>query len=321
MHIVRTCIISLVLFVAALTAAAAETYPSRPVKFIVSFPAGGANDIVARVICDALSDRLGQAFVVENRSGFGGNIGAQFTINSSPDGYTIMFVGPNNAISASVYRKLPFDFIRDTTPVGGIMRLTNIMVVSPSLPTKTIAEFVAYAKANPGKLNMASPGAGTSPHMSGELFQMLAGITMLHVPYRGAAAAYPDLISGKVDVMFDNLPGSVGFVQSGKLRALGVTTAQRNFVFPDLPSIGEVLPGYEASVFYGVSAPRGTPPEVIAILNKALNDALADPRIKARVAEFGGVPMPLTPAAFGKLLADETVKWEQVVAKIGLAIK
>ncbi|HMK81073.1 MAG TPA: tripartite tricarboxylate transporter substrate binding protein [Xanthobacteraceae bacterium] len=320
MHIVRNCIIALALIVATLAPARAETYPSRPVKFIVSFAAGGANDIVARVICDALSDRLGQPFVVENRSGFGGNIGAQFVVNSAPDGYTIMFVGPNNAISASVYRKLPFDFLRDTTPVGGIMRLTNIMVVSPSLPVHTIEEFIAYAKANPGKLNMASPGAGTSPHMSGELFQLLAGITMQHVPYRGAAPAYPDLISGKVDLMFDNLPGSVGFVQSGKLRALGVTTAQRNFVFPEVPAIGEVLPGYEASVFYGVSAPRGTPPEIVAILNRALNDALADPRIKARIAELGGVPMPLTSAEFGKLVADETVKWEQVVAKIGLAI-
>ena len=320
MHIVRNCIIALALIVATLAPARAETYPSRPVKFIVSFAAGGANDIVARVICDALSDRLGQPFVVENRSGFGGNIGAQFVVNSAPDGYTIMFVGPNNAISASVYRKLPFDFLRDTTPVGGIMRLTNIMVVSPSLPVHTIEEFIAYAKANPGKLNMASPGAGTSPHMSGELFQLLAGITMQHVPYRGAAPAYPDLISGKVDLMFDNLPGSVGFVQSGKLRALGVTTAQRNFVFPEVPAIGEVLPGYEASVFYGVSAPRGTPPEIVAILNRALNDALAEPRIKARIAELGGVPMPLTSAEFGKLVADETVKWEQVVAKIGLAI-
>ena len=325
MHIVRSCIIWLALGVALIAttlapAAAAEHYPNRPVKFIVSFAAGGSNDITARVICDALSDRLGQQFIVENRSGFGGNIGAQFTINSPPDGYTVMFVGPNNAISASVYKRLPFDFLRDTTPVGGIMRLTNIMVVTPSVPAKTLAEFIAYAKANPGKLNMASPGAGTSPHMSGELFQMLAGIKMTHVPYRGAGPAYPDLISGKVDVMFDNLPGSVPFVQAGQLRALGVTTQQRNFVFPDVPAIGEVLPGYEASVFYGVAAPHGTPDDIIAILNKALNEALTDPKIKARIADFGGVPMPMTPAEFGKLVADETTKWEKVVEKTGLAI-
>jgi tripartite-type tricarboxylate transporter receptor subunit TctC len=321
MRIIRFCV-ALLGFIAVLMlpAVAAEKYPNRPVKFVVSFAAGGSNDIIARVVCEALSDRLGQQFIVENRSGFGGNIGAQSVINSPPDGYTVMFVGPNNAISASVYKKLPFDFLRDTTPVGGIMRLTNIMVVSPSVPATTIGEFIAYAKANPGKLNMASPGAGTSPHMSGELFKMLAGIEMQHVPYRGAGPAYPDLISGKVDVMFDNLPGAVAFVKSGQLRALGVTTAARNFVFPDIPAIGEVLPGYEASVFYGVAAPRGTPGEIIGILNEALNGALSDPRIKARITDFGGEPMPMTAREFGKLVADETTKWEKVVEKVGLAI-
>ena len=322
MRVFRSCLILMCLIGLALAPArAADQYPNRPVHFIVSFAAGGSNDIIARVICDALSDRLGQQFIVENRSGFGGNIGAQSVINSAPDGYTIMFVGPNNAISASVYKKLPFDFLRDTTPVGGIMRLTNIMVVTPSLPVHTIAEFIAYARAHPGKLNMASPGAGTSPHMSGELFKMLTGIEMQHIPYRGAGPAYPDLVSGKVDVMFDNLPGSVGFVKSGKLRALGVTTAQRNAVFPDVPAIGEVVPGYEASIFYGVSAPRGTPPEIVAILNKALNAALADPKMQARIAEFGGTPMPMTAAEFGKLVADETAKWEKVVRTVGLSIE
>jgi tripartite-type tricarboxylate transporter receptor subunit TctC len=231
-----------------------------------------------------------------------------------------MFVGPNNAISQSVFRKLPFDFLRDTAPVGGIMTLINIMVVPPSLPVKTVAEFIAYAKANPGTINMASPGAGTSPHMSGELFKMMTGVQMQHVPYRGAGPAYPDLMTGKTQVFFDNLPGSVEFVKSGKLRALGVTSAQRSFVFPDLPSIGETIPGYDVSLYYGVSAPRGTPPDVIAILNKGINAALADPKMKTRIAEFGGTPLSLTPAEFGKLVADETEKWAKVVNTVGLSI-
>ena len=322
MHIVRTAIISLALILAALTPApAGEKYPNRPVKFVVSFAAGGSNDIIARVLCDWLSEHLGQQFVVENRTGASGNVGAQSVINATPDGYTVMFVGPNNAISQSVFRKLPFNFLQDTAPVAGIMTLINIMVVPPSLPVNSVAEFIAYAKANPGKLNMASPGAGTSPHMSGELFKMMTGITMQHVPYRGAGPAYPDLMTGKVDVFFDNLPGSVEFVKSGKLRALGVTSAKRSFVFPDLPSIGETVPGYDVSLYYGVSAPRGTPSEVIAVLNKAINTALTDSKMKARIAEFGGTPLVLTPEQFGRLVADETEKWAKVVATVGLAIE
>src|SRR5215813_6011383 len=229
MHIVRNGIIalalSLALILVALTPAfAGEKYPNRPVKFIVSFTAGGSNDIIARVLCDWLSEHLGQQFVVENRSGASGNVGAQSVINSTPDGYTVMFVGPNNAISQSVFKKLPFDFVRDTAPVAGIMTLTNIMVVPPTLPVKNVAEFVAYARANPGTINMASPGAGTSPHMSGELFKMMTGIQMQHVPYRGAGPAYPDLMTNKTQVFFDNLPGSVEFVKNGKLKALGVTS-------------------------------------------------------------------------------------------------
>jgi tripartite-type tricarboxylate transporter receptor subunit TctC len=242
-------------------------------------------------------------------------------INSPPDGYTVMFVGPNNAISQSVFRKLPFDFNRDTTPVGGIMLLTNIMVVPMSLPVKTVAEFIAYAKANPGKLNMASPGAGTSPHMSGELFKLMAGIEMQHVPYRGAGPAYPDLITGKTQVFFDNLPGAVELVKSGQLRALGVTQATRSFVFPDVPSIGETIPGYDVSLYYGVSGPKGMPADVVAILNKAINAALSDPKMQKRIAEFGGTPLPMTAAAFGKMMADETVKWATVVEKVGLSIE
>jgi len=321
MRIVRFCVALLGLFCLIVPASAQEKYPNRPVKFVVSFAAGGSNDIIARVLCDWLSEHLGQQFVVENRTGASGNVGAQSVINAAPDGYTVMFVGPNNAISQSVFKKLPFDFMRDTAPVGGIMTLINIMVVPMSLPVKTVAEFIAYAKANPGKVNMASPGAGTSPHMSGELFKMMAGIEMQHVPYRGAGPAYPDLITGKTQVFFDNLPGSVEFVKSGQLRALAVTSAQRSFVFPDVPSIGETIPGYDVSLYYGVSAPKGTPGDVIAVLNRAINAALADPKMKERIAGFGGTPLAVTPEQFGKLVADETVKWEKVVKTVGLAIE
>jgi len=322
MRIIRFCVALLgFIAVSIVPALAQDKYPNRPVRFVVSFAAGGSNDIIARVLCEWLSEHLGQQFIVENRTGASGNVGAQSVVNSPPDGYTVMFVGPNNAISAAVFKKLTFDFLRDTTPVGGIMLLTNIMVVPTSLPVKTVAEFIAYGKANPGKLNMASPGAGTSPHLSGELFKMMAGIEMQHVPYRGAGPAYPDLITGKVDVFFDNLPGSVELVKSGQLRALGVTQAKRSFVFPDVPSIGETLPGYDVSLYYGVSAPKGTPAEVVGILNKAINAALADPKMQKRVAEFGGTPLAVTPEQFGKLVADETEKWAKVVNTVGLAIE
>jgi tripartite-type tricarboxylate transporter receptor subunit TctC len=322
MRIIRSCIILLALLcVGGAPALAQEKYPNRPVRFVVSFAPGGSNDIIARVLCDWLSEHLGQQFIVENRTGASGNVGAQSVVNSPPDGYTVMFVGPNNAISASVFKKLPFDFLRDTTPVAGIMTLVNIMVVPPSLPVKTVAEFIAFGKANPGKLNMASPGASTSPHMSGELFKLMAGIDMQHVPYRGAGPAYPDLMTGKVDVMFDNLPGAVEFVKSGKLRALAVTSAQRSFVFPDLPTIGETIPGFDVSLYYGIAAPKGTPPDVVAVLNKAVNTALADPKMKTRIAEFGGTPLVLTPQGFGKLVADETEKWAKVVKTVGISIE
>jgi tripartite-type tricarboxylate transporter receptor subunit TctC len=322
MRIIRFCVALLGFFcVSIVPALAQDKYPNRPVRFVVSFAAGGSNDIIARVLCDWLSDHFGQQFIVENRTGASGNVGAQSVINSPPDGYTVMFVGPNNAISQSVFKKLPFHFIRDTAPVAGIMTLINIMVVPPSLPVKTVAEFVAYAKANPGTINMASPGAGTSPHMSGELFKMMTGIQMQHVPYRGAGPAYPDLMTGKTQVFFDNLPGSVEFVKTGKLRALAVTSAKRSFVFPDVPTVGETIPGYDVSLYYGVSAPKGTPPDVIAVLNKAINAALADPKMQKRIAEFGGTPLSLKPEEFGKLVADETEKWAKVVHTVGLAIE
>jgi tripartite-type tricarboxylate transporter receptor subunit TctC len=322
MRIIRSCVLFLgLLCIVVAPALAQEKYPNRPVRFVVSFAAGGSNDIIARVLCEWLSEHLGQQFIVENRPGGSGNIGAGSVVNAAPDGYTVMFVGPNNAISASVFKKLPFDFLRDTAPVAGIMTLINIMVVPPSLPVKTVAEFIAFAKANPGTINMASPGAGTSPHMSGELFKMMAGIEMQHIPYRGAGPAYPDLMTGKTQVFFDNLPGSVEFVKNGKLRALAVTSAKRSFVFPDVPTVGETIPGYDVSLYYGISAPKGTPSDVIAVLNKAVNAALADPKMQKRIAEFGGTPLSLTPAEFGKLVADETEKWAKVVRTIGLSIE
>ena len=301
-------------------APAAEKYPNRPVHFVVGFTAGGPNDIVARVLSEWLSDYLGQQFVVENRAGSGGMIAANSVINSPPDGYTIMFVAPNNAIGATLYKNLQFNFLRDTTPVAGIMRLTNIMVVPPSLPARSVAEFIDYAKAHPGELSFASSGNGTSVHMSAELFKAMTGVNIIHVPYRGSSAAAPDLMTGKVHVMFDNLPGSIEFVRAGKLRALGVTTAVRSEALPDVPTIGEIVPGYEASVWYGIAAPKNTPPEAIETLNKAVTAALADPKIKARLTELGGTPMPMTPAEFGRLVADETDKWGKAVKFAGISI-
>jgi tripartite-type tricarboxylate transporter receptor subunit TctC len=299
---------------------AADKYPSRPIRLISGFAAGGAVDITARVMADWLSGDLGQQVVVEDRGGSGGNIGAQAMIASPPDGYTILFDAPNNAISASLYKKLPFDFIRDTVPVAGIMRLTNIMVIPTSLPFKTVADFIAYGKANPGKLSFASSGNGTSVHMSGELFKAMTGIDMVHVPYRGSAGAYPDLMTEKVHVLFDNLPGSIEFVRSGQLRALGVTVAERWPALPDIPTIAETLPGYEASIWYGISAPKGTPADIVAILNKSVAAGLADPKVKAKLAELGGIPMPMSPAEFGKLVADETEKWAKVVKFANISV-
>jgi tripartite-type tricarboxylate transporter receptor subunit TctC len=321
MRAVRTAVLIFGLAAALVApAVAADKYPSRPVHFIAAFAAGGPVDIVARVMADWFSADLGQQFVVENRAGSGGNIGAAAVVNSPPDGYTILFDAPNNAISATLYKKLPFDFMRDTVPVAGVMQLTNIMVVPPSLPVKTVAEFIAYAKARPGELSFASSGNGTSVHMTAELFKAMTGLELIHVPYRGSSAAMPDLMTGKVHVMFDNLPGSVEFVRSGQLRALGVTAVHRSEVLPDVPTIGETVPGYEATIWYGISAPKGTPPEIVAILNKSVAAALADPKMKAKLAELGGIPMPMTPAEFGKLIADETEKWAKVVKFANISV-
>ena len=300
---------------------AADKYPSRPIHWVVGFAAGGPNDTIARIFGEWLSNYLGQQIVVEDRTGQGGMIAANYVLKSAPDGYTVMFVAPNNVIGNSLYKHLPFDFLQDGAPVAGLMRLANVMVVPPTLPVKSVAEFIAYAKAHPGELSFASSGNGTSVHMSGELFKAMTGINMVHVPYRGSAAAYPDLLSGKVHVLFDNIPGAVGFVQDGRLRALAVTTAERSKALPDVPTVAATVPGYEASVWYGIAGPKGMPPEAIEVLNKAVNAALADPKMQARIAELGGTPMPLSPAAFGKLLSDETEKWAKVVKFANISVE
>src|SRR4030081_2927594 len=320
MRCVRSIMLLLGVSLAA-PALAADKYPSRPVHWFVGFAAGGPNDIISRIMGEWLSDHLGQQFVIENRSGAGGMIAANALINSPPDGYTIMFDAPNNAIGTSLYKNLPFVFLRDTVPVAGMMRLTNLMVVPPTLPVRTVAEFIGYAKAKPGKLSFPSPGNGASVPMPAELLKTMTGIDMVHVPYRGSSAAYPDLMTGKVHVLFDNLPGAIEFVRTGKLRALGVTTAERSEALPDVPTVGETVPGYEASVWYGISAPKGTPAEVVETLNKAVAAALADPKMKARIAELGATPMPMSPAEFGKLLADETEKWAKVVKFANISVE
>ena len=293
--------------------ASAQDYPTRPIRLVVGFAAGGTQDVIARLLGQALSERLGQQIVIENRAGASSNIAAEAVIRSPPDGYTLFMVGPNNAINATLYDKLTFDFVRDTAPVAGIMRVPNVMEVHPSVPAKTVPEFIAYAKANPGKINMVSGGTGTSVHVSGELFKMMTGVNMVHVPYRGAGPALTDLIAGQVQVMFDNLPSSIGHIRAGKLRALAVTTATRSEALPGIPTVGDFVPGYEASAFFGIISPKGTPPEIVGKLNAAINAVLADPKIRVRSADLGGTALPGSPADFGKLVADETEKWAKVV--------
>jgi tripartite-type tricarboxylate transporter receptor subunit TctC len=301
--------------------AGAADYPTRPVRWIVPYPAGGATDIVARIIGQALSERLGQTFVIENKPGAGNNIGTEAVVHAAPDGYTVLLVNPANAINATLYPKLSFNFIRDLLPVAGFMRVPNVMEVNPAVPANTVAEFIAYAKANPGKVNWATSGNGTSVHLSGELFKMMTGVNMTHVPYRGSAPALTDMISGQVQVMFDNMPPSLPHIRAGKLRALGVTTAQRSAALPDVPTVAETVPGYEASAFFGMAVPKGTPADVIEKLNKEINAALADPKIQARLAELGGMLIPGTPADFGKVVADETDKWAKVIKAGGVSLE
>ena len=293
--------------------ATAQAYPTRPVRLIIGYPPGGSADITARLLGQWLSERLGQPVVVESRPGAGTNIATETVVNAPPDGYTLLLVAPANAINATLYEKLNHNFIRDIAPVAGLIRFPNVIVVNPSVPAKTVPEFIAYAKANPGKLNMASSGAGSTIHVSGELFKMMTGINMLHVPYRRGAPALTDLISGQVQVMFDNVPTSIEFIRAGKLRPLAVTTAARSNVLPDLPTVADFVPGYEASAWYGVGVPKGTPEAIIGKLNKETNAILADPKARARFDELGASLIAGSPAEFGQLVADETEKWAKVV--------
>jgi tripartite-type tricarboxylate transporter receptor subunit TctC len=313
----RRRILSLAAGIAALPAASrmawAQAYPARPVRVIVGFPAGGGADITARLIGQRLTERLGRPFIIENRTGANANIATETVVKSRPDGYTLLLAGSYNATNATLYDKLTYNFIRDVVPVAPIMRGAFVMEVNPSVPVTTIPEFIAYAKANPGKINMASTGVGNGTHISGELFKLMAGIEMAHVPYRGASVALPDLMGGHVLVMFDGLLSPIEHIRAGKLRGLGVTTAMRSGALPDLPAIGEFLPGFEASLWYGLGAPRSTPPEIIDKLNKEVNAALADPKIRGRLAEQGSGAMAGSSADFGRFIAEETEKWAKVI--------
>jgi len=293
--------------------ARAEGYPARPVRWIVGFAPGGGNDIVARLMGQWLSEHLGQPFVIENRPGAGTNIATEAVVNAAPDGYTLLFVAPSAAINATLYEKLNFNFIRDIAPIAGIMRIPNVMVVNPSVPAQTVPEFIAYAKANPGKVNMASPGVGTSVHLSGELFKLMTGVDMIHVPYKGSAPSLTDLLGGQVQVTFATMPSSIEYIRAGRLRALAVTTAERSPALPEVPTVGEFVPGYEVSTWYGVCARVGTPVEVIDKINSGINAGLADPAMKARLADLGGITIAGSPDDFGKLITNETEKWGKVI--------
>jgi tripartite-type tricarboxylate transporter receptor subunit TctC len=300
--------------------ARAQTYPSRPARLLLGFAAGGGTDVAARIMAEWLSQQFGQQFVVENRLGMAGNLVNQAVVNSLPDGHTLLFTGPNSTISVSLYKKLPYNFLQDLMPVGSMMRFPNLMVVPSSLPVKTVQEFIDYARARPGQLSMASSGVGASPHMSGELFKFMTKIDMVHVPYRGSAAAYPDLISGKVHVLFDNLGGPVlELARAGSLRALGITTANRWAALPEIPAIAETVPGYEVVIWYGIFAPKNTPPEIVATLNRRINLGLSDTKVAARIVEGGGVPMPMTTEEFGKFIKDDVEKWQRVIEFAGVS--
>ena len=293
--------------------ASAQSYATKPVRIVVTFPAGSTSDILARPIAQRLQERLGQPFVVDNRPGAGGMVGAEAAVRASPDGYTLLLVAGAHTINATLYDKLRFNFIRDIAPIAGISRDTAVMTVNPSLPAKTVPEFIAYAKANPGKVNMASSGVGSPSHVFGELFKMMTGVNMVHVPYRGSPAAFADLIAGQVQVIFETTASSIAHIRAGTIRALAVTTAARSQVLPDLPSVSEFVPGYEASAVWGLGGPRNTPAEIVDKLNKEINAALADPTLKARLTDMGISVLAGSPADFGKLLADETEKWGRVV--------
>ena len=300
--------------------ARAQAYPSRPVRIVVGFPAGISPDIIARLMAQRLSERLGQQFIVENRPGAASNIATEIAVKAPPDGYTLLMVAATNTINATLYTNLNFDFIRDIGPVASIAGTPFVMLVNQSFPPKTVPEFIAYAKTNPGKINMASSGNGTSVHASGELFKMMTGTNMVHVPYRGAGPAVTDMLGEQVEVMFATMPSSIEYIRTGKLRALAVTTAERSAALPEIPTVGDFVPGYEASSVFGVGVPKNTPAEIIERLNKEFNAALADPKMKGRLADLGGTPLAGSPADFGRLIAEETEKWSKVIRTVGIKL-
>jgi tripartite-type tricarboxylate transporter receptor subunit TctC len=296
-------------------------YPTRPVRWVVPYPPGGTTDVLARIIAQWLSEKMGQQFIIENKPGGGNNIGTEYVVNSTPDGYTMLLVNPANGINATLYTNISYNFIRDITPVAGLVRAPNVMEVTNSFPAKTVAEFIAYCEANPGKINMASSGSGTSVHLSGELFKSMTGCEMVHVPYKGAGPALTDLIAGQVHVLFDNLPSSAGHIKAGSIRALAVTSAQREPSLPDLPTVGDTVPGYEATAWFGIGMPKGTPREIIDKVNAEVNRALADPKMRERLAELGGKSIAGTPEDFGKVIAAETEKWAPIVKASGAKVE
>ena len=312
---------ALALSAALAGAASAQVYPAHPVRVVSPYPPGGTVDILSRIIAGWLQEKLGQPVLVENKSGGGNNIGTEYVIKSPPDGYTMLLVNPANGINTTLYKNLPFNFLTDIAPVAGLIRVPNVMEVTNAFPAKNVAEFIAYCKANPARINMASSGSGTSVHLSGELFMSMTGCRMIHVPYKGSGPAFLDLIPGVVDVMFDNLPASIGHIKGGKLRALAVTSTQRSPELPDVPTVSETVPGYEATAWFGLGMPKGSPREVIDKVNAAVNAALADPGMLKRFTELGGVPMGGTPEDFGKVIAAETAKWAKVVVSSGAKVE
>jgi tripartite-type tricarboxylate transporter receptor subunit TctC len=306
--------------IASIGSAAAADYPTRPVKWVVGYPPGGATDIIARLIGQRLSERLGQQFIIENKPGAGNNIATESVINAEPDGYTVLLINPANYINASLYTNLKFNVVRDIAPIAAFNRVPNVMTVAKDVPAETVAEFIAYVKANPNKVNMASSGNGTSVHLSGEMFMMMSGVKMQHVPYRGAALAITDMLGGQVQLIFDNMPSIIQHIRAGSLRALAVTTTERSALLPDVPTVADTVPGYEASALFGMGAPKKTPKEIIERLNKEINAVLAEPAIKAKLIDLGGDPLIGSPEDFGKMIVAETDKWEKVVKAAGVKV-
>ncbi|MSQ51300.1 MAG: tripartite tricarboxylate transporter substrate binding protein [Betaproteobacteria bacterium] len=320
-YLARNIALALLISVTGSGSAVALDFPLRSVKWVVSYPPGGATDVLARIISQWLSEKMGQQFIVDNKPGGGNNIGVDFVVKSAPDGYTMLLVNPANGINATLYKDLPFNFIRDIAPVAGLARSPNVMEVTSSFPARTVAEFIAYCKANPGKINMASSGSGTSVHLSGELFKLMTGCNMLHVPFKGSAPALVELIAGQVHVLFDNLPSSIGHIKGGRIRALAVTSAEREPSLPGMPTVAETVPGYEATAWFGIGMPRGVPVEIIEKINAEVNRALADSKVRERLTDLGGKPMPGTPRDFGRVIAEETAKWEKVVIISGAKVE